>query len=129
MHEEGASIALLSEPNRRKLQGCVVKDENEDVAILFSREASRTITGWGSPGGGIVYAKTQNFVVFSCYISPNVSSAEYGEYLQRLEDVVRLHRHLHIIVGGDFNAKSVACAQRAGAAGLRRCLRPPSWMC
>lgn len=51
--------------------------------------------------------ETENYVVYSSYISPNITIDEYTEYLVALKSKIsKMKNGLKIIVVGDFNAKS-----------------------
>lgn len=48
-----------------------------------------------------------DIAIFSCYISPNCSLLEYEEFIDELDMNIKRCNTRHILLGGDFNAKSV----------------------
>ncbi|KAJ3617048.1 hypothetical protein MTP99_009149, partial [Tenebrio molitor] len=102
MRERGASILLISEPNTRLLRAPGwLKDDLEDVAIMLRGVQMRK---WGK-GRGFVWVEVTSYVVFSCYISPNITAEEYERQLDDLANCVRM-RGASVVVTGDFNAKA-----------------------
>ena len=57
-------------------------------------------------GDGYVAAKFQDFVLYSCYFSPNRALTEFEDYLGALEASMSRWQSNQIILAGDFNAKS-----------------------
>ena len=57
-------------------------------------------------GDGFVAARFSNFTVYSCYISPNCSFAEFEDFLGKLGNSISRRRGEKLIVAGDFNAKA-----------------------
>lgn len=59
---------------------------------------------------GIFVAATidRSLRIYSCYVSPNCSTADYEQFLTRLETSLMRHRYdnVDLIVAGDFNARS-----------------------
>lgn len=56
--------------------------------------------------------KTRIYMIYACYISPNVGIREYEDWLTRLELSIR-SASCDVIVAGDFNAKHRAWGSRA----------------
>jgi hypothetical protein len=100
--ERGTSVLLMSEPNIRQVRtpGWLV-DDSEDAAIMLRGTSMRK---WGK-GRGFVWAQVTSYTVFSCYISPNITTGEFERHLDDLASCVRTQGG-PVIVAGDFNAKA-----------------------
>jgi hypothetical protein len=100
--ERGTSVLLMSEPNIRQVRtpGWLV-DDSEDAAIMLR---GTSMGKWGK-GRGFVWAQVTSYTVFSCYISPNITTGEFERHLDDLASCVRTQGG-PVIVAGDFNAKA-----------------------
>jgi endonuclease/exonuclease/phosphatase family metal-dependent hydrolase len=76
-------------------------DDSEDAAIMLRGTPMRK---WGK-GRGFVWAQVTSCTVFSCYISPNITTGEYERHLDDLASCVRTQGG-PVMVAGDFNAKA-----------------------
>ncbi|KAH0816658.1 hypothetical protein GEV33_006133 [Tenebrio molitor] len=100
LHKGGETT--FGEPNTRLLRAPGwLKDDLEDAAIMLRGVQMRK---WGK-GRGFVWVEVASYVVFSCYISPNITAEEYERQLDDLENCVRM-RGASVVVTGDFNAKA-----------------------
>lgn len=103
--EEEASILLISEPNIKKSkEKCYLLDEKGDAAIAITGRdigVQKVVKG-----KGFVAIWTDEAVMVSVYISPNVGQLEAEEVLDSISQVIREERRLHIIIAGDLNAKA-----------------------
>lgn len=103
--ELGVDYVLISEPNAKAVKSRRwFKDQRGDVAIGYTGKGSGVVAT-GSKDG-LVWVKTQEVWLFSCYISPNSGIDAYDDYMSRLEMELEKHRGEKIVVTGDFNAKS-----------------------
>lgn len=102
--EKKIDIFIIAEPNRKKIrQRNWVTDNNLDVAILVhSKDVKATKKGQGD---GFVWIETGHFVIYGCYVSPNVDITTFEIFLQNLRKDIKKHTK-EVIIGGDFNAKS-----------------------
>ncbi|XP_033222788.1 uncharacterized protein LOC117176644 [Belonocnema kinseyi] len=100
-----AGILVLSEPNKRSIEGRNdwVFDESVDTAIKVL-DKSIAIKEQGK-GTGFFYVATTSFTIYSCYASPNKKVEELEALLQQIGNCIRT-RGEEAIVAGDFNAKS-----------------------
>ncbi|VVC35249.1 Endonuclease/exonuclease/phosphatase,Reverse transcriptase domain,Zinc finger, CCHC-type, partial [Cinara cedri] len=105
--EKGSDLLLISEPPRGPPDGPNrVTDLSGNCAIVLPARSSVAVASRGA-GSGFAWIRTANLVVYSCYISPNQTTDQFGESLDRLEDSVRrLDPGTDVLVAGDFNAKS-----------------------
>ena len=102
--EEQADI--ISEPNKKKVaSGHWFTDQNLDVAIHVWNKG-RKVYNFGA-GPGYIWVECSAFVIYACYISPNVPTIVFEDFLKALRRDMRGHKK-EVIVGGDFNAKSYA---------------------
>ena len=100
----GVDVILVAEPNRRTAarRGWLA-DSRGDAAIVVV--SGRMPMDGSGVGDGYVWAEFSEFCLYSCYCSPNVGRAAFGEFMAGLEEDVRL-RGKPVIIGGDFNAKA-----------------------
>lgn len=97
--EVGADIICCSEPNRG------VVSQNESWAVDLGRNAaicSAKGEGCGA-GNGFVWMEFSGFVVYTCYISPNVGMDAFEQFLDGLSSSMSQQKKGVVIVG-DFNA-------------------------
>lgn len=81
-------------------------DQRHDAAILINPSATRHGTG-----AGYVWTECGTFVLYCCYISPNVDLSEFNRFIDGLGESVRDQGGETIIVG-DFNAWSTVWGSR-----------------
>lgn len=104
MVEEAIDVAVISEPNRNKMKNQKYHlDKNVDVAIIIYGQ--NIIVHKNGSGEGFTWVDLGSFVLYGCYISPNITNEQYDEYLTKLRDDMSTHRN-EIIVCGDLNARS-----------------------
>lgn len=81
-------------------------DQRHDAAILINPSATRHGTG-----AGYVWTECGTFVLYCCYISPNVDLSAFNRFIDGLGESVRDQGGETIIVG-DFNAWSTVWGSR-----------------
>lgn len=59
-------------------------------------------------GRDFVAARAGQWIIVSCYVSPQVNRAYYLRFLDELGDLIGDNASYSMIVGGDFNARSPA---------------------
>ncbi|XP_032678533.1 uncharacterized protein LOC116847546 [Odontomachus brunneus] len=64
-------------------------------------------------GRNYVAVRVGDWLLVSCYASPNIVHGEYLEFLDELEELIRDKRAAEMIIGGDFNARSKTWNPRA----------------
>ncbi|KAH1028575.1 hypothetical protein HUJ05_001920 [Dendroctonus ponderosae] len=103
--ELAADIIVASEPNRKLMTENTkwIKDKRTDAAILLVNSKLR-LEGVLA-GNGVVGLKMQNFNIYGCYISPNVSIEQFNNYVDDLTRLVMAGNKEAIILG-DFNSKA-----------------------
>lgn len=57
-------------------------------------------------GEGYVWVQIKDYRIYSCYISPNVETAVFDNYVRNLAEDIRTDDAKKIILTGDINAKS-----------------------
>ncbi|KAI5723445.1 hypothetical protein M8J76_006122 [Diaphorina citri] len=98
-------ILLVQEPTRSRVTGPTwLIDKQKDAAIKKLNSNINFHNIWA--GDGFVMTELVNFILYSCYVSPNISVDNFIEYLQHLTMSVAEQRKPCIICG-DFNSKSV----------------------
>lgn len=104
--EKNIDILLISEPNKNKAQKTNdLTDKNIDTQIIILNKKIQ-ITSRGK-GTGYNWVEIEDMIIYSCYISPNSKIEEFEQYLQNIEDSIQNKKQKKIIIGGDFNAKSM----------------------
>lgn len=105
VREECASIILISEPNIKiSNEKKYFLDDNGDAAIAIMGHdigVQKVVKG-----NGYVAICTDDALIVSAYISPNVGQQEADVVLEAISHTIKLERRLHTIVAGDFNAKA-----------------------
>lgn len=105
--EQNIDIWLISEPNVRTFMsnkpGWFIDDKLKAGIKISRKNLWAEDTGHGQ---GFVWIMIENCQIFSCYISPNTTEAEYTNYLEQLKYEIRNSKYHQILLGGDFNAKS-----------------------
>lgn len=98
------SIILISEPNKKisKDRGYITDQEIDSALVLIDKNirVSRIISKKGYAG-----VVTENILMLSVYISPNVEEEVAVEILENIRLDIRGWRG-HVVIGGDFNAKA-----------------------
>ncbi|XP_078051447.1 uncharacterized protein LOC144477595, partial [Augochlora pura] len=110
--ENNIHIAIVSEPHRIPTHWFV--DENGDAAIWVAPSVlkSQVCIKSLNKEKGFVAIKLDNIVIYSCYISPNITIQNFEEILFNLEKEIDKTDTKKIIIAGDLNAKSVAWGSR-----------------
>lgn len=104
-NKESCDVLIVSEPNRRVVKnGTWVLDEDGDAALKLLRGAP-PVRNKGH-GRGFVWVECMHWVVCSCYFSPNSTTRDFEEALEKLADFRRTSLK-GMIIAGDFNAKAV----------------------
>jgi len=109
---EDIAVALVSEPQGGGRAGWHYDSTGRAAVAVFRPGLTLSDV---ETGDGFVAATVGGAVrVFSCYASPAMSVAEFGQFLGRLETSVRRDRGVGVdlIVGGDFNARSASWGDR-----------------
>lgn len=99
-----ADILVTSEPNKAVMRDARwFTDSENDVAIkIVNKYVKVQRTG---DGPGYVWVETPNFVIYSCYFSPNKDLGEFTEALATMGRSIR-GQSGRIVITGDFNAKA-----------------------
>lgn len=102
-------IALIAEPNKRAVsKEPWFRDKNSDAGIrVYNTNILVYDTNSNMEDEGFVWVELKDMVLYSCYVSPNISREEYEAFLNRLSISLKKHKK-EILVAGDFNAKSHA---------------------
>lgn len=88
MREHDIAIAIIAEPvsiSERNWAG----SSDKKAAIHWRPESLRTRCRTISAREGYVAIKYENIVLFSCYMSPNISLASYERILEELDYEVK----------------------------------------
>lgn len=97
-------ICLLSEPNPRiASENNLIMDRNGDAAIWITNSDVRLNTV--IEGNGYIGVIIENILIYSVYISPNITDIETENILENLGQDLNSWSGLTLI-GGDFNAKA-----------------------
>lgn len=97
-------VMILSEPNK-KISGekNYLLDQRQDAALVI---LDRNIkVGKTFSERGFVGVETEDCIIISVYISPNVPHSEAVDVLDMMEQYIA-GTAKHLIIAGDFNAKS-----------------------
>lgn len=105
--EKGSDVLLISEPSRGPPDGPTrITSRDGSCAVVLPARSAVAAEEIGA-GTGFAWIRIANLVVYSCYISPNLTQVEFSESLDRLEDSIRrLSPGVDVLIAGDFNAKS-----------------------
>ncbi|XP_056647307.1 uncharacterized protein LOC130451974 [Diorhabda sublineata] len=97
-------ISIVSEPNKILIKDSKwYVDENFDAAIGITNNDIRVLNS--GRGNGFVWIEYTELVVFSCYISLNLTLEVFGIILNQLKDAIGT-RNKKCLIAGDFNAKA-----------------------
>ena len=104
------AVISVSEPNRQWIKNpSWMTDTQQDAAIMVLPRGPPIIAN-GS-GRGFVWIELPEYVVYSCYISPNVDMDTFRRFLTSLQNDTKRHRK-EIIITGDFNSHSTVWGSR-----------------
>lgn len=112
MVEQRIDVAILSDPYQAAIAS------NAWLVDSGTRRAAIWVPGHSVSIGNVlrdpefVSARINGVQVFSCYASPNQTLEAFSNFLQRLEDSIRLAPGVPVLVAGDFNARSAAWGDR-----------------
>jgi len=102
---DGVDLAVVSEPYN--LTGAVGwHQDRTGLAAIGICPKCPNVPREIEQGDGFVAARFSNFTVYSCYISPNCSFAEFEDFLGKLGNSISRRQGQKLIVAGDFNAKA-----------------------
>ena len=110
---ESVDLCILSEVNRKILERKMkqdkgwIGDSTGDSAIWIANGKQIAIKMSSSGEGITSILLDDNTLILSCYFSPNKTSEEFTEYLERIDEKTRAHRG-PTLVAGDLNAHSRA---------------------
>lgn len=100
----GVDILLIQEPTKSRINGPEWLVDNRKDAVI--KKINHDIQFFRSQAGeGYVLAELETCILYSTYVSPNITIDEYIVYLQRLAMSISEQRK-PCIIGGDFNSKS-----------------------
>ncbi|XP_018398447.1 PREDICTED: uncharacterized protein LOC108776343 [Cyphomyrmex costatus] len=106
MIENNAGLAIISEPHRVLDHPYWLSDKREDVAICWRKDSHPMAFSLICAGEGYLTIKWGEIFVTGVYCSPNVSKATFKEWLDDLGQHIQGHLDKHILLCGDFNARS-----------------------
>lgn len=98
-------LVAMSEPNVRRAEKECITDSQCNAAFKIT-DPNLIVINSSRNTDGFVWIELREVVLYSCYISPNVDTHAFEEYLLRLESSTNTHRK-PIIIMGDFNAKAI----------------------
>lgn len=102
--QKNADILLVSEQYKRDSRQ-KFEDISQRAAIInFSR---LPVDMEGKAENGFVWTKIRKICLYSCYWSPNSTTNEFTDFIDRLQNSIRTQTG-EVIVTGDFNAKHAA---------------------
>lgn len=103
--EKNISVIIISEPTKSLVKNsnmwCTDKLLNVAIKICDRTLSVNKI----SKHNGFVCVELENFAIYGCYISPNITLQEFNTYLNTLRENV-LSERKEVLICGDFNAKS-----------------------
>ncbi|XP_011260711.2 uncharacterized protein LOC105253992 [Camponotus floridanus] len=111
MKEREIEIAFISEPIYIPAKNWV-SSMNKNAAICWSPNSNTRIIE-SIKEEEFVALEIEDIIMISCYISPKYSLKEFSAVLNRIENRIKnLDKGRQIILGGDFNAHSLAWGSR-----------------
>lgn len=105
VRENEIDIVLVSEPYLYSGDTNWVLDQTKTAAIWCNNRSKAQVSHNGI-GKGYAWITINNITIFSCYLTPNQTTEQYQEALDRLEDEIS-QKDGSKIIGGDINAKAV----------------------
>lgn len=86
-HKMKTDVMAIQEPNQKLADNQqYITDKKKDASIrVFNSDVK--IYDWKA-GDGYVWAEFENFVLYSCYVSPNIGINEYEAYLTNLGESI-----------------------------------------
>lgn len=102
--QQNADILLVSEQYKRDSR-TKLEDTSQRAAIINS--SGLPVDMVGKSENGFVWTKIKNIRIYSCYWSPNSTINEYTDFIDRLQNSIRMQTG-EVVVAGDFNAKHAA---------------------
>lgn len=103
--EKEADVVIISEQYKRIESGIWLEDESHTAAIWVPLAVSLSIINSGV-GNGFVWARTAQYTIISCYLTPSDAIEDFEVKLMNIEDKAA-HIQGFFIIAGDFNAKAV----------------------
>ena len=103
--ELNIDIILASEYNQDVIlnNALWITDRKRDVAVkVRNNHANIKII----EHDGLLGVEVEKVLYMSCYVSPNISTESYGNYVTRLDNVLKQIGKKKVVVAGNFNAKS-----------------------
>lgn len=107
MMEREIAVAIVAEPVHIPETNWAGSTDKR-AAIFWRPDILRTQCKIASTGRGFVALCYSNIVIFSCYISPNISRNEFEEILEEIDFEIKRLKPENFLVCGDFNSKSIA---------------------
>ncbi|CAD6216092.1 GSCOCG00011284001-RA-CDS [Cotesia congregata] len=103
--DNGMDIVLVSE-QYHSVSGPNWYCDPTGTAAIWIPDQSRLSVPDSGARDGIVWVETPAVTVVSCYFTPSEPIADFRKKVDNLDRVVR-HLEGEIVIGGDFNAKSI----------------------
>lgn len=102
--QRGVGVLIVCEPNKTITKSSHwIKDERADVAVLFvNKRIPVTDTNVGK---GYISIDFGRWVLYCCYLSPNIDMDEYTEKVDEIVNHMRSSKK-EAVIAGDINAKS-----------------------
>lgn len=101
-------VAIVSEPYSVPLRANWAGDNDNTVAVIAQTTAGSPPFNNVLRGNGCVVASFEGLAVAGIYFSPNRPLIEFEQFLAQLGTLLGQCGTNRILLGGDFNAKSVA---------------------
>lgn len=100
-------MTLISEPHRIPNDSTWVASTNGTAGIHWNADGHMSSCLLKKQGRFSVMVQWRDLTVISCYISPNVDDGIYEEFLDELDNNIMEAHGCDIILGSDFNSKSI----------------------
>ncbi|KAK9685676.1 Endonuclease-reverse transcriptase [Popillia japonica] len=102
--DNSIDIIIIGEPNIKiAKENQYILDNKTNVAIYVKNKDIGICSH--SLGEGFVCLKWEHWRLIGCYVSPNISLAEYDKHLDNLAEEIK-SEDTEVVIAGDFNAKS-----------------------
>lgn len=102
--DSSIDIIIIGEPNIKiAKENQYILDNKTNVAIYVKNKDIGICSH--SLGEGFVCLKWEHWRLIGCYVSPNISLAEYDKHLDSLAEEIK-SEDTEVVIAGDFNAKS-----------------------